>query len=121
MNDPRPTPGDPDPRPDPQDPEALDAGELDAELDADDGALQGSLRALLAPPTDIEDRVAGQVSQQLIARSVAGTALDLLGLGARTLMTILTDAPPPADRESGNAATDGGNSDEPLDEGRGPT
>ncbi len=95
---------DPDPDADP-DPETtgldMDPSEIDRELDRGDPALSTSLRALLAPPTDIEDRVADQVSEQLIGGSVAGTAFDLLGLGLRTLQTILTDAPGPADRRTG--------------------
>ena len=118
MND-RPEPGGPDPTPDALEPDALepdaleldglglDADALDAELEADDGALQVSLRALLAPPSDIEDRVADTVSQRLIARSAAGTALDLLGLGARTLMTILTEPGPAADRSGNELAREG--------------
>ncbi|UDY36349.1 hypothetical protein [Dermatobacter hominis] len=114
MNDHRaePTGSPPDPT-DPQPPqpealESLDTAAIDAELEADDGQLRGSLRALLEPPSDIEDRVADTVSQQLIGRSAAGTALDLLGLGVRTLMTILTEPPPPADRNGTGAAHDGG-------------
>lgn len=78
----------------------MDPAELDRELDRGDPALSTSLRALLAPPTDIEDRVADQVSEQLIGGSVAGTAFDLLGLGLRTLQTILTETPGPADRRT---------------------
>jgi len=84
--------------PDEIDPSELDPTTLDRELAATDAVLSSSLRAILAPPEDIEDRVADTVSQQLIGRSVAGTALDLLGLGARALMAILTDGGPPADR-----------------------
>jgi hypothetical protein len=121
MNDQLPDPsGSP---PGPQDPAdlELDPAQLDAELDADDGALQGSLRALLAPPSDIEHRVADEVSQQLIARSAAGTALDLLGLGVRTLMTILTEPPAAADRDGTDAASGGGTASGSTAEGRVPT
>lgn len=86
--------------PDATDPDTtdLDATDLDRELDATDAQLSTSLRAILAPPVDIEGRVADTVSQQLIGRSVAGTALDLLGLGARSLLAILTDEGTDADR-----------------------
>lgn len=80
------------------------ARELDADLDVDlelargDDVLGTSLRSLLSPPPDIEGRVADQVSQHLIGRSAAGTALDLLGLGVRTFMTFLSEDPSDADR-----------------------
>ena len=107
------------------DPEGLDPADIDAALEADDGHLRGSLRALLAPPSDIEDRVADTVSQQLIGRAAAGTALDLLGLGVRTFMTILTEPPPPADRNGSGSgptgdAAEGPRTDRPAT-GRGTT
>ena len=80
------------------DPSELDPTALDRELAATDAVLSSSLRALRAPPENMEGRVADTVSQQLIGRSVAGAALDLLGLGVRALMAILTDEGPPADR-----------------------
>ena len=95
----------------------LDPVELERELDRGDPALQTSLRALLAPPTDIEGRVTDQVSEQLIGGSVAGTAFDLLGLGVRTLRTILTEGTSAADR----SAQDPRGDDRTDDDGRGPT
>lgn len=78
--------------------EVVEWEDVDSELELGDPALRVSLRALLAPPDDIEDRVADTVSQQLRGRSALGTALDLLGLGARTFGVILTDGPVGADR-----------------------
>jgi len=86
------------------DPDADPIENLDAVLDAEDGALTGSLRELLRPPLDIEDRVADTVSHRLRGRSVLGTAVDLLGLGARTVGLILSDDPSPADRNQGRSS-----------------
>jgi hypothetical protein len=81
----------------------LSPADLDHELERGDDALQSSLRALLAPPADIEDRVTDTVTQQLIGRSSAGTALDLLGLGIRTFAWFLTDDGEVADRSDDDA------------------
>src|SRR5690606_35596615 len=70
-----------------------------------------SLRSLLSPPSDSEERVADQVSQQLIDGSAAGTALDLLGLGVRTFMMFLSEDPSAADRDR-ERPEDGPNRDE---------
>lgn len=79
----------------------LDEVELDeVELAEDDGSLGDALRALLQPPEAIGDRVADTVSEHLASRSTSGVALDLLGLGARTLAVMLTGEAPRADRSS---------------------
>lgn len=75
-----------------------DTADIDDELAADDGSLSSALRTLLQAPEDIGHRVADTVSDQLLGRSTAGTALDLLGLGVRTLAFFLTDAADGADR-----------------------
>lgn len=82
----------------------LSPADLDHELELGDAALQSSLRALLAPPADIEHRVTDTVTQQLIGRSAAGTALDLLGLGIRTFAWFLTDDGGDADRSDEDGA-----------------
>lgn len=99
---------------DPDDVEPPDThsdAELDRELARGDELLGASLRSLLSPPSDIEERVADQVSQQLIGRSAAGTALDLLGLGVRTFMMFLSEDPSAADRDR-ERPDDGPNRDE---------
>lgn len=95
--------------PDPERPsvgEEFSTTDIDRELALGDEALQTSLRALLAPPPDIEDRVTNTVTQQLIGRSAAGTALDLLGLGVRTFAWFLTDGDEDADRSREDAYDD---------------
>jgi hypothetical protein len=82
---------------DPIDEVDLDEGRLDAELDAGGGDLGVSLRALLEPPTGIERRTADTVEETLRGRSAVSLGMDLLTLGWRTVATILTDDPPPAD------------------------
>ncbi len=77
--------------------DVLDEAALDAELDATDDAIGLSLRALLEPPTDIERRTADTVDRALHGRSALSIGMDLLGLGWRTVATILTDDPVPAD------------------------
>lgn len=78
--------------------------DIDDELAADDGSLSNALRTLLQAPEDIEHRVADTVSGQLLGRSTAGTALDLVGLGVRTLAFFLTASADGADRNEGHLA-----------------
>ena len=92
------------PRPDDREQDAghdelgdLDEAALDAELAADEGTLGVSLRALLEPPEDIERRTTDNVDRSLHGRSALSIGMDLLGLGWRTMTTILTDDPPRAD------------------------
>jgi hypothetical protein len=92
------------PRPEDRDQQAdqdefgdLDEAALDAELAADEGTLGVSLRALLDPPEDIERRTADNVDRSLHGRSALSIGMDLLGLGWRTMTTILSDDPPRAD------------------------
>jgi hypothetical protein len=81
------------------DTELLDDRELDAALDATDDAIGLSLRALLEPPGDIERRTASTVDRALHGRSALSIGMDLLGLGWRTVATILTDEAVRADEE----------------------
>ena len=93
------TPDAPTPPPDDRidDLDDLDEAALDAELAADEGALGVSLRALLDPPEDISRRTTDNVDRNLHGRSALSIGMDLLGLGWRTMATILTDDPPRAD------------------------
>lgn len=81
----------------PDSPEAA-VPDIDAALAEQDGTLAEALRTLLQAPEDIQHRVADTVSEQLANSTVGGVALDLLGLGARTLGTFLTGAAGAADR-----------------------
>jgi len=79
---------------------AVDEAALDAELaeaEQAQGDLGVSLRALLEPPGDIEQRTADGVDRSLHGRSALSLGMDLLGLGWLTITTILTDDLPPAD------------------------
>ncbi len=88
------------PHPDPATDPAADR-DIDDELAAGDGTLSETLRTLLRAPEDFEDQVADTVSDQLVGTSSSTIALDLLGLGARTLTFFLSTRPPAADRSDG--------------------
>lgn len=88
------------PHPDPATDPAADR-DIDDELAAGDGTLSETLRTLLRAPEDFEERVADTVSDQLVGTSSSAIALDLLGLGARTLTFFLSTRPPAADRSDG--------------------
>lgn len=77
-----------------QDPDVLD----DA-LDQADDALSLRLRELLDPSAGLRNRTTHVVDRNLRGRSALATGLDLLGLGLWTARSLLSDPPPPADRE----------------------
>lgn len=70
------------------------------ELDAGDDDLGSKLRALLDPTRDLPDRTSIDVERRLRGRSVLATGFELLGLGAMTMRTLLSDEPAPADQVS---------------------
>lgn len=58
---------------------------LDAELAATDARFGDELAQLLRVPADLQQRTTVEVNDGLLARSSLSTAVDLVGLGWRTI------------------------------------
>lgn len=83
----------------PGEPPELDATD-ELELDTGDDDLGVRLRTLLDPSSDLRDRTSFDVERRLRGRSVLAMGFELLGLGAVTVRTLLSDDPATADQVS---------------------
>lgn len=78
---------------------------LDAELAATESVFGAELAQLLVVPADLQRRTTSEVTDGLLARSSWSAAVDLVGLGWRTMRLLATT--PPEESEMNHHWTSG--------------